>query len=154
MRILETSMVVALATQCKNNSQQDSTSSESPSISVSYDIGDGLGDGACEQSYIDDDLSVFDAYPGDNTDYPMMDVIDYPTGFAGDDFESYAHNLLIASASSSHSFIDVTWPFVCKTPSRKSTLETWIYNNTQFFVCWRWEHTMECPFDIVMENLH
>ena len=75
-------------------------------INVSYDIGDGLGDGICEQGYVTDGLAVFDAYPGSNSDYPMIDVIDYPAAFAGEDFESYSHNSLIASSSSSHQYID------------------------------------------------
>ena len=108
MRILETSIIVTLGTQCKNSSQQSPTPSEEPNISVSYDSGDGIGDGACEQSYIDEGLSVYDAYPGNNSDYPMMDVIDAPNAFIGDDFESYSNNVLIASASSSHTYIDVT----------------------------------------------
>ena len=99
MKAIEVLSVVAFAAQCKNNSQNNTTQSEPTDINVSYDIGSGLSDGACEPSYINDGLSVFDAYIGDNTDYPMMDVIDYPTAFTGDDFESYSNNSLIASAS-------------------------------------------------------
>ena len=108
MKAIEVLSVVAFAAQCKNNSQTNTTQSEPTDINASYDIGSGLSDGACEPSYVDDGLSVFDAYVGDNTDYPMMDVIDYPTAFTGDDFESYSNNSLIASASSSHQYIDVT----------------------------------------------
>ena len=108
MKAIEVLSVVAFAAQCKNNSQSNTAQSEPIDINASYDVGSGLIDGSCEQGYIDDELSVFDAYPGDNTDYPMMDVIDYTTAFTGDDFESYSNNSLIASASSSHQYIDVT----------------------------------------------
>jgi hypothetical protein len=108
MRILELIVVISLAIQCKSNSQNDPTPVDPVDIDVSYDVGEGLGDGICEQGYIADGISIFDAYPGSNTDYPMMDVIDYPTAFVGEDFESYSNNSLIASSSSSHQYIDVT----------------------------------------------
>ena len=94
-----------MASPCRSNLDEPA---DPDGIQASYDLGDGAGDGACEQDYLSQGQSVYDPYPGANTDYPMMDVVDYPTAFPGDDFEGYSNNALIASSSSSHANIDVT----------------------------------------------
>ena len=105
MRAVETLILVLLSSPCRSNLDE---AADPDGIEASYDLGDGSGDGACEQDYQLQGLSVYDPYPGDHTDYPMMDVAAHPTAFPGDDFEGYANNALIASGSSGHDYIDVT----------------------------------------------
>lgn len=105
MRPIDIAIVVALASECRNN-QNDS---ENTDVEIaSYDAGTGNADGGCEQNYIANSMGVYDPYPGDNTDYPMLSVADLPTAFSGEDFESYGHNDVVASPSMNVAHIDVT----------------------------------------------
>lgn len=109
MKATDIAILVTLASECRNNNQNTEDSAD-PNINdnVSYDAGSGSEDGACEQDYVDNNQGVYDPYPGDNTDYPMMSVVDLPTAFLGEDFEGYGHNDLVAGAASNHPSIDVT----------------------------------------------
>ena len=81
---------------------------DSDSEPVSYGEGNaGDSDGACEDGYVDDNLGVYDPF-GTNTHYPMFSVVDVPTAFSGEDFESYGHNDVVAASSGNVSHIDVT----------------------------------------------
>ena len=109
MKATDIAILVALSSECRNNNADSSAPTDTAiDTNVSYEAGSGSEDGACEQDYLDNNQGVYDPYPGDNTDYPMMDVIDYPTAFPGEDFEGYGHNDLVAGASSNHPTIDVT----------------------------------------------
>ena len=102
MKPSDVAIIIALSTECRIN-EYDTDSEQ-----VSYGEGTGDSDGACEDEYVDDNLGVYDPFPGTNTDYPMFNVVDLPGAFPGDDFESYSHNGIIASSSSHASHIDVT----------------------------------------------
>ena len=105
MRLSTETIVIILASNCQN---QNTVDTDPIDITVSYDAGQGDSDGACEMAYTTEGTNVYDPYPGNNTDYPMMAVSDFPMAFEGDDFESYGHNDVIGTSGSAPSHIDIT----------------------------------------------
>ena len=102
MKPSDIAIIIAFSSECRNNQ------SDTESVEVTYDAGTGYEDGSCELGYVTDNMGVYDPYPGANTDYPMLSVVDMPTAFPGDDFESYGHNDVVASSTSNVAHIDVT----------------------------------------------
>ena len=57
--------IIALSTECRINND------DSDSEPVTYGEGTGDADGACEDEYVEDNLGVYDPFPGTNTIIPF-----------------------------------------------------------------------------------